>query len=302
MFNFQFATGILEIRNLKTFCRIPNKLFKQTSTQILNAGMKMKKSIELKLKNFWIRTDSSGHSLEYPTFTIEVENNSQHSWDGVVIDYCLIGVNGKIISLQETQVISNPVPLNSSRDIEVCIYESGINPLDIAGVNNETSLILRVSGYTRESIILGEIPIPSAPGHIALAQEADEKHPLILLGGTVSRLPSDGADVEINASLAIENKSNRILSRMELKGEIIDKTDKIIDDNFGSSTGTSASSIIHARGFAYIKDKKLKGARLRLSIEADMIYEGSVLDKYAGINVLGAGASNPDSETWNFPG
>ena len=261
----------------------------------------MKNSIEVKMIKFWIQTDSSGEYLEYPSFTIEVKNNSQLDWDGVVMDYCLVGANGKIINLQEFQMISSGLQAKSTQEINVCIYESGINPLDISGSNHDAYLVLRVSGYSSEALNLGEIEIPSAAGDISLVHEASNKNSLHIISGTVSRGQPDDSDVEINANLAIQNVSNRIFSRVQLKGEVIDKTGKIIDDNFGASTGVSASSIIQSRGFSYIKEKKLKGAKLRLSLEADTIHEGFVLERYSGIHVLGAEHSNVDGKAWEIP-
>lgn len=258
--------------------------------------------IEVKLSKLWVQKNSTGEYLENPNFSIEVSNNTLSDWDGVLIDYCLIGASGKVISLQTSQLISEPIAANSKKIIDVCIYESDISLTEILEKNGGEFLTVRVTGYRTEILDLGVTNIAEVSDIPIVIQCADSTNSFQMLSGTVSRSASDDGEVEVNANIALQKNSDRIFARLELKGEVLDKSGKVIDDNFGAMTGVSAEIIFQARGFAYIKDKKIKGASLNLVIEVDVLEKEYVVERYTNIEILSFEEANSSDQSWSFPG
>jgi hypothetical protein len=261
----------------------------------------MPDNIKVKLNKLWLQRSSSGEYLEYPNISFYVSNNTSTDWNGVLVDYCLIGVSGKVISLQTSQLISEPIAAKSKRLIDLCVYESDISLDEISEVNRGEFFTLRVTGYKTETFNLGITSIAEMPDVPVVIQCVESASSFQMLSGTVTRGASNDGEVEVNANIAIQKTSDHAFARLELKGEILDKSGKVIDDNFGTMSGASVEIICQARGFAYIKDKKIKGASVNLTIEVDILEKEYVVERYPHIKILSFDDANSSDQSWSFP-
>lgn len=129
-------------------------------------------------------------------------------------------------------------------------------------------LTMSATMYAREFTKLGEIEVPAKDLTVALVEK---KVSSSVIDGTVKvgvqrKKEDDSGQVQVSCMVMVRNKSDLHLQKVQLKSELLDSEDAVVESNESDVTIAAHCVSCIDGGFSWLKKSQLKGAKVRMGL------------------------------------
>ena len=227
-------------------------------------------------------------------------NNSKEDWDFLEIRAHLINSDG-IVLQESTDTPEELIEASGLYEHEVRFWNV---PAAHLGEAEKATVVLSAIASKKHSHEFQDVPIPST------ANEINDLAPPCLVGSSLyftsgsiwKTKPDDDKESRVELNLLLQNTSNTALSKVRLTAEILDKQGKSLTDIGSDKEMRSGELMMLSSGYSNVKDKKLHGAKVKLSVQSYCPAAAAVVQK-TGAEVVAAdsdsgwGSSSGDEES-----
>jgi hypothetical protein len=227
-------------------------------------------------------------------------NNSKEDWDFLEIRAHLINSDG-IVLQESTDTPEELIEASGLYEHEVRFWNV---PAAHLGEAEKATVVLSAISSKKHSHEFQDVPIPST------ANEINDLAPPCLVGSSLyftsgsiwKTKPDDDKESRVELNLLLQNTSNTALSKVRLTAEILDKQGKSLTDIGNDKEMRSGELMLLSSGYNNVKDKKLHGAKVKLSVQSYCPVAAAVVRK-TGAEVVAAdcdsgwGPSSGDEES-----
>ena len=210
------------------------------------------------------RPDSDGAMSSNATVSIQNPTAKDVRW----IQYNAVFLNTEGLPLQCSNDNAEDCTIEPGGEFTVSPWGSGIPSQVVGTTRDNVSLTVSAVLHAREFYKLGEVDVPATDfDHVtverSVTSDTIEGPVRVLLFR--QRMDSDG-QVRVDCRVALRNKSDLHLARVEIKCELLDADDAMVDCSNDQMALPARSICCIESGIGWLKKSQFRNAKMRLSL------------------------------------
>jgi len=158
--------------------------------------------------------------------------------------------------------------IEPGEDFQISPWGSDI-PSQVVGTGRDNvTLTVSATLYAREFFKLGEIDVPATD---LTAVKLERQINSSTIEGPIKAMlfrqkTDDEGQTKVDCRIVVRNKSDLHLARIEVKCELLDADEAVVDSNSDQAVLPARSIVCIESGSSWLKKSQFKGAKLRVSL------------------------------------